>query len=363
MENPLATIPDGPTPRPGRLWKRILKWVTFCGLVLTLLLVLAGFTYNAIAQHADALRFPQQGKSVQLGHEFNNLTMNLDCSGQGSPTVILESGAGVPALGWKYVQTKAAQFAHVCSYDRAGYGWSTAGPMPRTSSEMARELHALLAAAGEKPPYVMVGHSLGGFNIRVFNSAYPGEVAGMVLVDGSSEDGGRAQGSKRSPAFATFLKKQEQSMKWQRRLAPALIYLGVKRLMPDPPPAYLSIEDQEEFRYFELQPKFYAAAMSEIDSFSVSADEVRAAGKLGDKPLVVLTAAKPVTAPPGLLQKDFDDIQNRWVNDLQVRETHLSTRGRQIILPGSSHMIPFERPDIVVSAINEVWAATNAPER
>jgi pimeloyl-ACP methyl ester carboxylesterase len=133
--------------------------------------------------------------------------------------------------------------------------------------------------------------------------------------------------------------------------------------MPDPPPAYLSIEDQEEFRYFELQPKFYAAAMSEIDSFSVSADEVRAAGKLGDKPLVVLTAAKPVTAPPGLLQKDFDDIQNRWVNDLQVRETHLSTRGRQIILPGSSHMIPFERPDIVVSAINEVWAATNAPER
>jgi pimeloyl-ACP methyl ester carboxylesterase len=363
MEKPKATIHDVLTPQPGRPWKRIMKWVAFSVLVLILLLVLAGFTYNAIAQHAESLRFPQQGKSVQLGHEFNNLTLNLDCSGQGSPTVILESGAGVPALGWKYVQPRVAQFAHVCSYDRAGYGWSTPGPMPRTSSELARELHALLAAAGEKPPYVMVGHSLGGFNIRVFNRAYPNEVAGMVLVDGSSEEGGRAQGGKRSPAFAAFLKKQEQSMKWQRRLAPVLIYLGVKRLMPEPPPAYLSKEDQEEFRYFELQPTFYAAAMSEIDSFSVSADEVRATGKLGDKPLVVLTAAKPVTAPPGLPQKDFDYIQNRWVNDLQVRETHLSTRGRQIIVPDSSHMIPFERPDIVVSAIHEVWTATKAPER
>jgi pimeloyl-ACP methyl ester carboxylesterase len=102
--------------------------------------------------------------------------------------------------------------------------------------------------------------------------------------------------------------------------------------------------------------KFYRAAWSELDSFAESAREVHAARSLGDKPLIVLTAAKVVPAPPGLPQKDFDDIQNRWVNDLQVRLAHLSSRGRQIILTDSSHMIPFEQPAKVVSAIQEVWS-------
>ena len=84
-----------------------------------------------------------------------------------------------------------AKFARVCSYDRAGYGWSSAGPMPRTSGEIARELHALLMASGEKGPYVLVGHSFGGYNVRVYTGKYPAEVAGLVLVDASHEDQNR----------------------------------------------------------------------------------------------------------------------------------------------------------------------------
>jgi pimeloyl-ACP methyl ester carboxylesterase len=348
-----------PNPRErGPRWKRALKWTALSLFGLILLLAIAGFSYNQIEQYIDARRFPQQGRSVQLGPEFGNVSLNIDCSGQGSPTVILDSGGGIPAIGWKHIQPEVAKFTHVCSYDRAGYGWSTAGPMPRTSSEAARELHALLAAAGEKPPYILVGHSLGGFNIRVFNGFYPNEVAGMVLVDGSSEDSARAQRSKPSPAFAELLKKQEAEFKWQKRLAPFRIYLGIARLMDnDAVPPYLSVDDWKEMRYLELQMKFYSAAWSELDSFAASANQVRATGNLGDKPLIVLTAAKVVPPPRGLPQKEFDDIQNKWVNDLQVRQAHLSTYGKQIILRDSSHLVPFEKPAAVISAIQEVWTS------
>ena len=143
--------------------------------------------------------------------------------------MVLDAGLGVPAHGWKPVQPAVAKFARVCSYDRVGYGWSDAGPMPRTSSEIAKELHALLAAAGEKPPYILVGHSFGGFNVRVFNGAYPNDVAGMVLVDASHED----QESIIPKVLLENMKEIETSLRWQKRLAPAYAYLGVGRLLDD----------------------------------------------------------------------------------------------------------------------------------
>ena len=115
--------------------------------------------------------------------------------------------------------------------------------------------------------------------------------------------------------------------------------------------------------YLALQRKFIDAAASERESLSESVDEVRTAGNLGDKPLIVLTAGK-MTAPPGLpkdvSQKDVDDFHAAWVNDLQVQEAHLSTRGKQIVVPDSDHMIPFERPDAVISAIREVCDAVRS---
>ena len=356
----VAQTSASPTsPRSGRI-KRWLKRILLFGVALVVLLVIAGLCYQAISDRADARRFPQQGKSIQLGSEFGNVSLNIDCSGQGSPTVVLDSGLGVPAVGWKFVQPEVAKFTRVCSYDRAGYGWSSTGPMPRTTAEIVKELHALLTAADEKPPYVLVGHSFGGHNIRVFNGAYPGEVAGMVLVDASHED----QQSRMPPSLVEFSKKQEASQKWQQRLAPALIWLGIARLMDRASePAYLSKNDREELRYLQLQMKFLQATNSELAVLSTSADEVRASGNLGDKPLIVLTAGKAPDAsalPPGFPVKDFDDFELIWKNDLQVREAHLSTRGRQIIVSDSDHMIPFERPDTVISAIREVFSAAHS---
>jgi pimeloyl-ACP methyl ester carboxylesterase len=199
--------------------------------------------------------------------------------------------------------------------------------MPRTSAQVARELHALLAAAGEKPPYLLVGYSLAGFNIRVYNGMYSSEVAGMVLVDASHED----QLRRMPPSIAAYNNKMQAAARWQAILVPALIDLGIARLTSDVSrPAFLPRDLREEFRYLQLQTKFTNATASEIKSFDISADEVRASGDLGNKPLIVLTAGKIPDAsalPPGFPVKDFADFEATiWQNDLQVREAHLSTQ-------------------------------------
>ena len=357
-----ATLPFSRSPH----WL-VLYWLrtTAMGAVaLLVVLIPAGALYQWIGQSLDAQRFPQQGRSVALGSSFPGVSLSINCTGQGSPVVVLESGAGVPAVGWSLVQPEIAKFTRVCSYDRAGYGWSDPGPLPRTSLEVAKELHALLIAAGEKPPYVLVAHSLGGFNARVYNHEYPSDVAGMVLVDASHED----QLSRMPPAMRAFLLRQRQTMHTYRIFAPLLTRFGVVRFLsharvqddPDDPTRSL----REEMRYLDSQLKSVEAFGSEADAmFDQSAEEVRAAGNLGDKPLIVLTAGEmdqPPVLPRGVTQKDLDDFHKMFMEDLQVQETHLSTRGRQVIVPDSHHLIPLERPEAIVSAAREVCAAVDS---
>ena len=357
MENELAAN----TPRRTGRVKRWIGRGLLGLLALVILAAVVGACYQALGERADARRFPQQGKSVSLGPAFDNLTLSIDCRGQGGPTVILDSGLGVPAVGWNPVQTEVAKFAHVCSYDRAGYGWSGATSAPRTSMQIVKELHALLEAANEKGPYVLVGHSFGGYNVRVYNGQYPNDVAGMVLVDASHED----QNDRMPPGMQAFMKKTIEQLKRQEMLAPWLIRLGIARFSQrnQGEAPGVSKEFGKEMLYLQLQPKFIDASASEMGAFAESANEVRAAGNLGDKPLVVLTAGKSADAsqlPPGFPKKEFDDFHEMWVNELQVKESQLSTRGKRIMVPDSTHMIPFERPDTIVAAIREVCASVNA---
>jgi len=357
----MATASTIPVPaKRGRFW-RVSKRIFQLLAALVVLAAVCGALYQAIANWRDGRRFPQEGRSVELGAAFPGVALNLDCSGQGSPTVILDTGLGVPAVGWKFVQPEVGKFARVCSYDRAGYGWSTAGPLPRTSGEIAKELHALLAASGEKGPYVLVAHSFGGFNVRLFTKEYPELVAGLVLVDTSHED----QESRMPGSLETFMKNQSKQVEFQRRVAPFLIFFGIARLTAgDGGPPNLPKSFLREVNYLQLQSKFVEAAASEIQNFHSSADEVRAAGNLGERPLVVLTAGKEEDAkdlPKGLDKRDLDDFRKSWMNDLQLREARLSTRGKQVIVPDSTHMIPLFRPDTVVAAIREVCEAVVTP--
>jgi hypothetical protein len=165
-------------------------------------------------------------------------------------------------------------------------------------------------------------------------------------------------------SLQTFMKNQSAQLEFQRKVAPLLIFFGIGRLFGgEENQANLPKNFMAEINYLELQPKFIEATASEIQNFRASAAEVRAAGDLGDRPLVVLTAGKDLDAkdlPKGVAKRDMDEFRKIWVNDLQVREAHLSTRGKQVIVADSTHMIPFERPDTVIGAIREVCDAVNA---
>lgn len=348
-------------PKKSRLW-RFTKRVLIGVVLLLVCAALAGAAYQAIANWRDVRRFPQEGRSIMLAlaPDFPGFSLNLNCVGQGSPTVILDSGLGVPAAGWDLVMPDVAKFARVCAYDRAGYGWSGGGPSPRTSNEVAKELHALLAASGEKGPYVLVGHSFGGYNVRVYTGKYPAEVAGLVLVDTSHED----QSQRMPPSLQKLTQEQVKELDSQKRLMPILIFFGIARLTADDDgDSKLSKDFRDKMKYLQLQTKFIGAALSELKSFTESAEEVRQAGNLGDRPLVVLTAGKELEAkdlPKGVSVEEMREFRKTWINDLQVRQAKLSTRGKQIVVPDSTHMIPMERPDTVVNAIHEVCDALKA---
>ena len=332
--------------------KRIVKRILVAIAALVLLAIVAGVIYQQIGNWQDSRRFPQQGKSVSLAPEFPGVSLNLDCSGSGSPTVILDSGLGVPAVGWYQVQSEVAKFTRVCSYDRAGYGWSSSGPIPRTSLQIVSELHALLHKSGESGPYVFVAHSFGGYNVRVYTAKYPDEVAGLVLVDTSHED----QMNRMSPGLKKFMADETSKMKTELKFGPVLIYSGIARLMTGLDELKtLPLERRREFRYLSLQPKYLAATGSEMLSFDDSAAQVRAAGNLGNRPLIVLTAGKILAeGMPANLKPEMEAFQETWIHDLQPKEAALSTRGKQIVVPDSDHMIPIERPQPIIDATREV---------
>src|SRR6476659_927956 len=154
--------------RPGPLGRRVLRGLARGAAVILALLVglaVAGAGYEAIAGGGDAQAYPAPGRLVDVG----GYRLHLQCVGSGSPTVVLESGLGGMSLDWSLVQAEIGQTTQVCAYDRAGMGWSEPGPQPRTPARIADDLHTLLTNAGIPGPYVLVGHSVGGKNVRMFD--------------------------------------------------------------------------------------------------------------------------------------------------------------------------------------------------
>jgi pimeloyl-ACP methyl ester carboxylesterase len=334
--------------------KRIVR-VLLVGLCLvTVSLAITGALYEIIGRWHDAQRFPQRGHLVQVG----SIRMNIDCSGQGSPTVILESGWGGPSIDWLMVQPEVAKFTRVCSYDRAGYGWSDPGPEPRSSLQIAHELKQLLQAAGEKGPYILVGHSMGGYDIRVYTGQYPDDVVGMVLVDASHEDQ-----DLRAPE--SIRKRLQDSLKhpgWQKLRCFLQIHLGWARLTAyrDAPEFWpKAFTEEEDFLMLTTKQQFSMIDEGQVFS-TLSAAEVRHAGNLGDRPLIVLTATRQDDISPEIPPKDAEEEEDLWVHKLQPELARLSTHGKQIIVD-SSHEMPTEHPEVVISAIHEIWMV--APQR
>jgi pimeloyl-ACP methyl ester carboxylesterase len=330
--------------------KRIARASLVSLLLVSVSLAISGALCQIVGRWRDARRFPQRGHFVQAGP----IRMNIDCTGEGPPTVILESGAGGPSVDWLMVQPEVAKFSRVCSYDRAGYGWSDSGPKPRTSLQIARELKQLLQAAGETGPYILVGHSMGGYDVRVYTGQYPNDVVGMVLVDASHED----QELRAPESTRKYLKAYRRHPGWKKLKYFFQLHLGWARLTADrDAPAFWPKTFREEETFLTLPTKHQFAAIDEDQVFAtLSAAQVRSAGNLGDRPLIVLTARRQDDIPPEIPSKDAQAEEDLWVHQLQPELARLSTHGKQIVVD-STHEMPTEHPEVVISAIREVWLA------
>lgn len=244
--------------------------------------------------------------------------MHLSCSGEGSPTVILEPGSGSNSLTWFLVQPDLATSTRVCAYDRAGLGWSESGPNPRTGQRIAEELHMLLNAAGIPPPYVLAGWSYGGLFVRSYAVQYPEEVAGLVLLDASHPD------MWTRTALGQSQYKNDSNIFIGMRL---YARLGLVRLFPLPftaPPASLPAEKIPQWRAVHNTTKFFDAMQAESRSILETMSQLREAGHLGDLPLLVVTAGENQGA------------DGQWAV-YQQELASLSTHSLQIIVEGAQH--------------------------
>ena len=330
-----------PLSAPAHRWPRR---VLLGSLGFGLILAVAGAIYESLAETRDRRSNPMPGKFLDV----DGSRMHLDCEGAGTPVVILESGLGDSYISWRKVQPQVAQFTRVCSYDRSGLGYSDSVSRPRTSRVIAGELHALLHAAGIAAPYVLAGHSMGGYDVRLYASFYRDEVAGMVLVDSSHPD--------QESRFPLELKNMEGT--WLRE-AEFLEYS-----MPFGIPRLLGLCDEEpEQRAAECNLHTAREGVAELKAFAENASQVTGTGSLGDMPLVVLS--HDPDKPSADLSADLAKSTNDAWEKMQEELAHLSTRGTQTIAKNSGHYIQLDRPELVIDAVRGVvdQARTKPGER
>ena len=302
-------------------------------ILLVLVIATAGFFYENISEARDRRFNPMPGQLVDVG----GYKMHIDCIGQGSPTVILDSGLGDSYISWHKVQPQIAQFVRVCSYDRAGLGYSDSGPHPRTSKDIAGELRTLLHNAGIAPPYILVGHSMGGYDVRLYASLYRGEVAGMVLVDSSHPE----QRKRLPPALndldASWLREQE--------LLEFTLPFGIPRLLG-------FCDTDVKARAAECNFHSAREAVAEMKTFPVSVAQTAATGSLGNMPLAVISH-DPDKPQPDLPEDLVKPINSAW-QQMQEELSHLSTAGTHVIARNSGHYIQIDRPEVVIEAVRTV---------
>jgi pimeloyl-ACP methyl ester carboxylesterase len=247
--------------------------------------------------------------------DIGGRSLHLHCAGRGTPTVLLEAGHGADGGTWQRVQTDIAKQTRACAYDRAGLGFSDKPGKPRAVADILQDLRALLATAGITGPYVLVGHSIGALYVRLYAAAHPDEVAGMVLVDGSTED--------------------EDLREWSL-LPPELL-----KMLDDP-------ADPEAIR---------------LDAFRAAMAQLRGANRsIGDRPLVVLTAGLEEQVPG--VSPELSTRLARIGQEMQAELPHrISSNAAQIVARKSHHYIQMENPKLVIASVRQVVDAARGRGR
>jgi pimeloyl-ACP methyl ester carboxylesterase len=309
---------------------------------------------------------PIYTKPVKLIDIGNGQRLNLYCVGSGSPAVIFDAGLGDSTISWALVQPTVSKKTMACSFDRAGLGFSDAARRPSTPINQSEDLHALLQAAHIKPPYILVGHSMAGMNVRVYADKFPDEVVGMVIVDGSHEDQTERMWAV-DPKKKAYYKKNNDAQLQNLRKCTGYAQKGLvegtpefKRCVSDfglPDNHYSEAINAAVLKY-TITPAWQAANVSEEENFSYeSADETRATRKnFGDMPIFVLTHSPPLKS-----KDETQDRRNQYTlvwEELHSEVAAMSTRGVNIIVPNSKHYIQYDHPQVVVDTVLEAVSIT-----
>jgi len=325
----------------NKIWKwskRIMSGLLILVFVLTTLTYAAG----AFAKGQLARENLPPGQSTNVG----DYHMHIYCTGEGSPTVILEAGLNDFFVSWSKVQPDVAKVTRACSYDRAGLGWSDASPEARTSDVMVDELHTLLQNTGLEGPYILVGHSFGGINMRLFAHQYPDEVAGMVLVDSAHE-----QQAERLP----FLKDSVDKFTDQFRTLSMLSSFGLMALSPSTIPNRGFPEDAyQQYQAVLATTNYFDSAIAESKEF-YSGTSVAEVFGLGDLPLIVVSHGLPdITS--GVDSAEQDLFEEEWTR-MQLELVGLSSNSKHVVAEKSGHYIQFDQPELVIESILELVQA------
>jgi pimeloyl-ACP methyl ester carboxylesterase len=301
--------------------------------------------------------YPPPGRLISVGTH----RLHLNCAGAGGPAVVFDAPLGGSSVTWATVQPAVARFTQACAYDRAGFGWSEAGPLPRTAGRIVDELRTLLRAADVPPPYVLVGHSFGGLVMRLYALRHPDEAAGLVLLDPAHPEHWASPAEKERVLIDRGVRLCRRGAVAARFRLTGLVaaLVGIGALGPAralvtlisrgglrnhdnesilAPAWKLPPEARRPLKGFWTQEKFFTALGSQIGGICQSAQEVAeaaAARDFGDLPTIVISAGNA----------DDDRL------GLQERLAAMSRRGRHIVANGSGHWIPLDRPDLVVQSI------------
>ena len=328
--------------------------------VMASILALAGYEY--VGHKMDEQKYPPVGRMIKV----SDYSLHVIDRGTGGPTVVVDPGMGCNSLSWGLVYPEIAKFTRVMVIDRAGYTWSDASPLERTSENIVQEMHAMLQNSGIPGPYILVGHSFGGGNVRLYASKYPDDVAGVILVDSIHEDvykEGSIFNKQPLPAEESFMTRSKKYLEsWKKYFED---YLGIHDLMT----ADKMQEYQERNKLYpeEVQYNYPAtrrliqftqAKNAEFANLKQSLQQIKDdGGLLGDKPLTVIMAGKKRTIEEfrGLLtQEEIDQHGDVFWPELQADLAAKSLRGKLIIAQNSGHEIPNEQPEIIVQAVREM---------
>ncbi len=280
------------------------------------------------------------GKPPGKMYDVGGYDLQLYCTGNGGPKVIVDTGLGSSSMEWLAIQDKVREHVRICSYDRAGYGWSDEGPGPRTAALMARELHKLLRVAQEAPPYILVGHSFGGYIVQHFAESYPGEVVGMVLVESS-----HPEQAERLEQLAHIEASDDQ-----QGARPAM----VNPVMLSQPRGNPAGNAREIGEFLNSRRKAIFAQMDELSHFTESGAQVAELRPFPEMPLIVLSRGQPVwgESPAGRA------AEAEW-QLLQKELAQLTGLGEQRIASRSGHQVHLDQPQLVIEAITDVVRTSN----